>query len=168
MMETTPTASRRGGRAFPSTGITSLVLVFVLLCLLTFAVLSLLSAQADLRLSEKSAARTTAWYEAENASTDVLIALRPILEENADAEDADAFYAAVQKQAAAQLEVTAPAVDRLAWQIPLGEQQILYAEIELCWPANTDGQYYRTVTWQAQNTYAWNAEQPLDLMRPDV
>ena len=47
-------------------GTTSIVLIFVMLCMLTFSVLSLATAQADLRLSRKSAERTTAYYDAEN------------------------------------------------------------------------------------------------------
>ena len=63
---------RRPKRGMVSTGLSSFVLIFVMLSLMTFAVLSLVSAQADLRLSRKSAERTTAYYEAENAAGDVL------------------------------------------------------------------------------------------------
>lgn len=55
-------------KSFLSTGITSIVLIFVLLCLLTFAVLSVVSARADYKLSEKNTTRTTEYYEAENTA----------------------------------------------------------------------------------------------------
>ena len=41
--------SRKKQSSFSSIGITSLVLIFVMLCLLTFSVLSLVTARADLR-----------------------------------------------------------------------------------------------------------------------
>ena len=66
-----------------STGTTSIVLIFVMLSLLTFSVLSLVSAQANLRLSRKSADRTTAYYEAENQANDILAGLLRAAEEGA-------------------------------------------------------------------------------------
>ena len=59
-------SDRSSSRSAISVGTTTLVLIFVLLCLLTFSVLSLVSARANMRLSQKSADRTTAYYEAEN------------------------------------------------------------------------------------------------------
>ena len=56
-------------------GTTSIVLIFVMLCMLTFSVLSLATAQADLRLSRKSAERTTAYYDAEHRANDILLSV---------------------------------------------------------------------------------------------
>lgn len=52
------------------TGASSVLMIFVVLCLVVFAVLSLSSADADLRLSRQFAERTTAWYQAENRAND--------------------------------------------------------------------------------------------------
>ena len=60
-------------RSAASVGITSFVLIFVMLCLLTFSVLSLATARADLRLSRRSADRTSAYYDAENRANDILL-----------------------------------------------------------------------------------------------
>ena len=45
-------------------GVSSLLLIFLVLCLVSFAVLSLASATADLKLSRRYAARTLGYYEA--------------------------------------------------------------------------------------------------------
>lgn len=52
------------------TGASSVLMVFVVLCLVVFAVLSFSSADADLRLSRQFAERTTAYYQAENRAND--------------------------------------------------------------------------------------------------
>ena len=70
MMNTGSTENRR---SVTSVGITSLALIFVMLCLLTFSVLSLVSARADMRLSQRSARRTTAYYDAENQANDIYL-----------------------------------------------------------------------------------------------
>ena len=68
-------------RSVTSIGITSFVLIFVMLCLLTFSVLSLATARADLRLSQRSADRTTAYYDAENQANDILLGIISCMED---------------------------------------------------------------------------------------
>ena len=46
-------------------GITSLILIFIVLCLSTFALLSLSSAKGDLNLAERNARAVTGYYEAD-------------------------------------------------------------------------------------------------------
>ncbi len=149
-----------------SIGVTSMVLVFVMLCLITFAVLSLVSAQADLRLSRKSAEHTTAWYAAENAANDVLIALQPILTANAAAPDAESYFTAVYAAVPAEWGITFGEDGRLAWQVPVEETQSLQAEVELLYPLPAEGPGWRVLRWQSVPQYDWQAEQPLELMRP--
>lgn len=55
-----------------SIGAPSIVVIMVILCLVCFAGLSLVSANADLTLSRKLAERTTAYYEACNHAQQAL------------------------------------------------------------------------------------------------
>ena len=56
-------------------GTSSILLIFVLLCMITFAVLSLVSARSDYRLSQKNAEHTRDYYEAENKANDILLTI---------------------------------------------------------------------------------------------
>lgn len=56
---------RTPGRRGPAVGTCSILMIFVVLCLVTFAVLSLVSAKADRALSEKNTGHVTAYYQAE-------------------------------------------------------------------------------------------------------
>lgn len=136
---------KRPPRAIISTGTTSIVLIFVMLSLLTFSVLSLVSAQANLRLSRKSAERTTDYYEAENHAN-------AILTELLTTDDPEALAAASN--------VTFTDDGRASYQVPLGEDQVLAVEVTL--PA--DGQPCRIERWQAVSNYDWNADEPLNLL----
>ena len=62
-------------------GTSSILLIFVLLCMITFAVLSLVSARSDYRLSQKNAEHTRDYYEAENKANDILLTIDQCLEE---------------------------------------------------------------------------------------
>lgn len=138
----------RSRRSFISTGAVSFVLIFVMLSLLTFAVLSLVSAQADLRLSQKSADRTTDYYAAENAASDILAGL---LRASVEGDAALADYAARENVTLTD--------DRAAYTVPLGQDQDLAVEVAL------DGESCHIDRWQAVSRYEWGAaDEPLNLL----
>ena len=60
----------------PAVGGGSLLVIFAVLCLVTFALLSLSTVSADLRLAEKSRDYLTAFYEADGEAERMLAALR--------------------------------------------------------------------------------------------
>ena len=72
-------------------GSSSILLIFVILCLVSFAVLSIVSAQTDYKLSCKLAERTTKYYEANNEVEsylrDLQASLEKIYEDSATAEE---------------------------------------------------------------------------------
>ena len=95
-MKDNAASDRSSGRSVISIGTTTIVLIFVLLCLLTFSVLSLVSARANMRLSQKSADRTTAYYEAENKSNDILMQVPDSIEKNLSVSDQETFLEHMQ------------------------------------------------------------------------
>lgn len=173
---------RRGGFSVISTGTTSIVLIFVMLCMLTFSVLSLVSAQANLRLSERSAARTTSYYEAENAANDILLALIAVLEETPLPDLAPgtpnpvplrpqaraAWLEAVRAAVAAQPALAGVTIDTAAgtavWQVPLGEAQQLAVRLALYEEPRENGRQYSILTWQAVSDYDWQ-QGTLDVLK---
>lgn len=62
--------------SLPAVGIGSLLTVFAVLCLTVFALLSVSTVQADRRLSEKSMAAVTGYYEADCRAGQILAQLR--------------------------------------------------------------------------------------------
>ena len=62
-------------------GTSSILLIFVLLCMITFAVLSLVSARSDYRLSQKNAEHIQDYYQAENKANEILLTIDQCLEE---------------------------------------------------------------------------------------
>ena len=62
----------QGNRGFGSMGASSVLMIFVVLCLTTFGVLSLVSAKADLRLTDKTLAAAQDYYAAD-AGAEVLL-----------------------------------------------------------------------------------------------
>lgn len=57
---------------FINIGFSSIIMVFIMICLVTFATLSVLTAHSDYRLSQKVADKTTAYYAADAIARDTL------------------------------------------------------------------------------------------------
>lgn len=129
-----------------STGTASLVLIFVMLCMLTFSVLSLVSAQADLRLSRKSAERTRAYYAAENAANDILIDILAARKRGLEADAVEGVYLTESG---------------CAYEVPLGEDQVLSVELAF---APEGG--YDILAWRTVSAYDWAPADTFDL--PDM
>ena len=63
--------SKKTRSSFINIGFSSIVMVFIMICLVTFATLSVLTAHSDYRLSQKMAQKTTAYYEADATARDM-------------------------------------------------------------------------------------------------
>lgn len=61
-----------------SIGTASLILIFIVLCLVTFGVLSLSSAGSEWRLSEKNMTAVRGYYEADSKAVDFQLAMEDI------------------------------------------------------------------------------------------
>ena len=156
-------------------GTTSIVLIFVMLCMLTFSVLSLATAQADLRLSRKSAERTTAYYDAENRANDILLSVidcvNTYLPASSEASaapagetSADAFYTAVRGDLEGTDGISFTDDSHLKYDVALADEQILCVSIELSYEGFSDGQHYRILSWNTESTHEWNNETPLPVL----
>jgi len=66
-------------------GAASLVLIFIVLCLTVFAVLTFVSAKAEKKLADKAAAAVSAYYVADGRGEDMLSSCRQYLTQGHDA-----------------------------------------------------------------------------------
>ena len=168
-------------RSVISTGTTSIVLIFVLLCMLTFSVLSLVSAQADLRLSRLSAQRTTDYYAAENTANEILIHVENAAaeaaaepeSEPAEAEDGtvvepEDFSASVLRRLDEADGVTRTRDGRLTYEVPLGETQALRVELSVSRTLSERGRHYTIHAWQTVSAYDWTPDESMHLAMPDT
>ena len=120
-------------------GSASILLVFVILCLVSFAVLSIVSANADSRLSTRVLERTTAYYDACNQAEQSLAGMDNTLRRVYEASDSeDAYYGSVGHGK--------------SYVIPISDLQSLQVTIEILYPLSADDTFYRITAWQVLNT----------------
>lgn len=116
-------------------GSSSILLIFVILCLVSFATLSIVSANADRKLTTKVLERTTAYYDACNKAESALASvdhtLTQIFQETANANE---YFEIVGHNK--------------SYAIPISDLQILQVNIEILYPQKDDDTFYRITSWQ--------------------
>ena len=147
---------KKTSRPLLTTGTSTLLLIFVSLCLLTFAVLSFLSARADQNLSRKTAERTSAYYEACNQAEDRLGETDQMLEKLwQETDDEKAYFQAVRE--------TFEDMDfdeesrMLSFSVPLTDTQVLTVTLKLRTP-ESGSTFYTISGWKTVNTAGWTAD----------
>lgn len=120
-------------------GSSSILLIFVILCLVSFAALSIVSANADYKLSNKILTRTQSYYDACNQAeasiADIDITLRSVYETALDEEE---YFQTVGHSK--------------SYAIPISDIQTLNINITLLYPASKEGLFYQIDNWQVINT----------------
>ena len=114
-----------------SVGSSSILVIIVILSLVCFAGLSVVSANADYRLSQKLARRTTAYYEAASLANKDLALLDGKLRE---------FYVSSNSSSDYESKIKESLSDSLTYSYIISDSQSLIVAITPVYPANaTDG-----------------------------
>lgn len=162
--------------SFINIGSSLLLVIFLVLTLVTFAVLSLSSARSDYTLSERLAAHKTDYYTAASTAEEITAELDSILEKCAHTSqsDLDEYHRLVQKQlestsfsgTSVTYETTAKDVRETAclqFSIPMSESQALDVTLTLTDYTQT-GTYYTIQTWKVVPTDTWEGDQTIQLL----
>ena len=116
-------------------GSSSLLMIFVILCLVSFAALSIVSANADRKLSEKVITRTTGYYTACNLAEESLQSLDTVLKEAYSAATTEEeYYDIVGYEKEYVIDIT--------------DLQYLQVSIDILYPEDESGNLYRIRSWQ--------------------
>lgn len=119
-------------------GTSSLLMIFIILCLVSFAALSITSSLADSHLSEHVIARNTSYYEACNKAEKDLEAIDKTLME-------------LYKTCADEEEYFNNAGHEKSYIIPISDLQALQVSINILYPQKDDDTFYEISNWQVIN-----------------
>ncbi len=132
-------------------GMTSLLLIFIVLSLVSFSVLSLSSALADRNLTDKIAGKTAAYYEASNAAQERIAGIDEALH---------LMYLGNTKD-----EYLENAGDSSSFSIAVSDNQALEVKLKILYPENKDGAFYSVERYCLVTTKAPVAEdEPMNLL----
>ena len=172
-------------RKFPITNIGSvtLMMILIVLCMVTFAALSLSTAASDHQAAEKSTAHVHDYYEASNQAEKQLASIDEVLQTAwRDAPDQASYYDLIRAHYADATGVSLSETDSgmtLSWKNDLSDSQALQVSLDVLYPANATGDaadtlqdiseisqpvLYQITAWQVISTREWNGDNSLNLM----
>lgn len=124
-------------------GTSSILVIIVILCLICFAGLSIVSANADFKLSEKLADRTTSYYAATSRANEDLAAIDKefslIYQESTGEKD---YFAKIKESYS----------DSLTFDYSINDMQSLIVTINPVYPSNLDGDFFTVSRFQIVTT----------------
>ena len=149
---------KKNKSSFINIGFSSIVMVFIMICLVTFATLSVLTAHSDYRLSQKMADKTAAYYKADAIARDMVTLLdNQLFEIYLEGSSSDYFYETV---AATDFSANAPSDIRnitmkdldddtiISFEVPISEVQTLHVTLHIQFPL-AESECFTTITrWQ--------------------
>ncbi len=146
---------RQGRTGFSNFGFSTILIVFVMICIVTFSALAYLTASSDYRLSKKVADRTTAYYEAEAVAYQKLEEIDTLLADTYSHtrkknKYIQAAYHNLTDYAADTPEMTVTHEDALLVSFPvtINSQDTLNVSLQVCYPPDAGGICYRVTCWK--------------------
>ena len=143
---------------FSNFGFSTILLSFVMICIVTIAALSLLTANSDYKLSQKVAEKNTAYFQAEQEAFTILSEIDTLL---ASAYQKSLGASSYYKQVYYSLqELSYGSYDRMAgtysYCVKIAENHSLEVTIYIRYPKNENESFYEIQTWKS----VYNIEEP--------
>lgn len=167
--------SKNKSTPFVNIGSSSLLVIFIVLCLVTFATLSLSSAQSDYSFSKKLADRRTDYYTASNQAEEILGSIDEVLSQTY--EESPLTYNAVVEKHLSGITFKGKAKDTpleidfslekpsVAYSVPVNNKQSLSVILELNAPDSSEDGFYRVKQWKVVSMAQWSGDHTLKLIQ---
>ncbi len=157
---------KKSAPGFSNFGFSTILLAFVMICIVTVAALSLLTANSDYRLSQKVAEKNSDFYAAERQAYENLAKIDTLLATAyTNADDANGYY---QEAENALLSLEIGNYDRITgtftYLIPIAENQSLEIRLLIQHPMKSDENFYKIISWKSVYEQVEIEEGTLDLI----
>lgn len=158
---------------FINIGASSLLIIFLILSLVTFAVLTLSAAQSDYRFSQKLADRKHAYYAASNEASEVLKYIDDTLYDAYQTSDSANYLTVIEnkltalstaKNLALELDFSADKAI-VSYQLAMNDRQNLAVELRLTESPQSGDSFYHITKWTTVPSGTWNGDNSLKLIK---
>ena len=133
-------------------GMSSILLIFVVLCLISFSILSIASANADKKLSQKVLDRSVAYYNACNQAEEML--------KNIDTELTKVYESTSNEDAYLSLISSY----ETTYDFPISDLQSLQVKLNYVYPESEHQSLYEIVSWKVINTQELEYDEQLHVI----
>jgi len=133
-------------------GASSILFIFVILCLVSFSTLSLASAMSDYKLGDKVKSNSEMYFNACNEAEEDLSELDHVLTELYNSGISRVgFYEQVGK--------------KKSFAVPMSDIQTLIVEVKINYPENKGDSFYEITKWSVETTGTLEYDDTLNVMK---
>ena len=142
---------KREKRGFSNFGFSTILLSFVMICVVTFSALSLITAQSEYKLSKKVADKTQGYYEAEERAYDKVANIDTILINSYYSSTDEDNYYSIAKEKLLDLGTFDSTSDGyfLSFDEQISTDQYLSVVLEINYPHESTDTFYVVNQWKS-------------------
>ena len=136
---------------FSNFGFSTILLSFVMICVVTFSALSLVTAYSDYKLSKKVATNTQEYYKAIEDAYEKLSQIDACFTDCYFNAKSESDYYETLKEALVSYGTISDSDGQyyLAFSEYMKEDHLLSVKLSLCYPSNDGDPFYEIVEWQS-------------------
>lgn len=159
-------------QSFPITniGTISLMMIFIVLCMVTFSALSLSSAVSDSSSSQKMSDHTDEYYSASNRAEEILADVDAVFADAyTKAQEKQEYYELISKGLPGNVESEVEDGDlTVSYQVKVNSSQGLLVRLAVLPPQQVEEEgkgFYQILSWQEIQTTDWEGDNTIQLIQ---
>ena len=147
-------------RSFSNFGFSTILLSFVMICVVIFSALTLITANSDYKLSKRVADKTSAYYIAQEKAYERLIAIEELCVNcYTSSIGAESFFGRIEAHGKTYGSIqTIDGILYLMFEEPIAENQHLSVKLRISYPETENTAFFEIVEWKS----IYNIEIPED------
>lgn len=158
---------KKENRSFSNFGFSTILLSFVMICVVTFSALALVTANSDYKLSKKVAAKTSAYYTAQETAYERLNTLDELFINCYMAStDEEAYFGRIEAHSKNYgTFLVSDGEYYLLFEEPIAEDQHLSVKLRIKYPETDSDTFFEIVEWKSVYTREIPEDAFLDLIQ---
>ena len=139
---------------FSNFGFSTILLSFVMICVVTFSALTLVTAHSDYKLSNKVATKTSEYYKAQEQAYERLSVLESLFINCYMASiDSGAYFGRIAAHSTNYgTFIKSDEACYLLFEEPIAENQHLSVKLRICYPESDSDTFFEIVEWKSVYT----------------
>lgn len=146
--------NKKEKRGFSNFGFSTILLSFVMICVVTFSALTLVTAHSDYKLSNKVATKTSEYYNAQERACERLSVLESLFINCYMASlDSEAYFGRIAAHSTNYgTFITSDGVCYLLFEEPIAENQHLSVKLRIRYPESDSDTFFEIEEWKSVYT----------------
>ena len=154
---------RKPAPSFSNFGFSTILLAFVMICIVTISALSLLTANSDYKLSQKVAQKNSEYYQAEQTAYEELKRVDVLLGNAYLSSSSERNYFTAVEEALTSSTLGTYENNIYTYSIQISDKQTLEVSLLIQYPKYSSDTFYKITSWKSAYSIEVPEDEILDL-----